>query len=71
MVRVGDMLLADAIRRILSAAGTLALFAIVVEAKDKKAAGYRDFGFESFPSRPLRLFMPASHALAAIERARE
>ena len=69
---VGDMLLADAIRRILSAAGTLAVFAIVVEAKDEKAAGlYRSFGFESFPSRPLRLFMPASHALAAVEKASE
>ena len=67
---VGAVLLADAIRRILSAAGTLAVFAIVVEAKDEKAAlFYRDFGFESFPSRPLRLFMPASHALAAIEKA--
>ena len=69
---VGDMLLADAIRQILSVAGTLAVFAIVVEAKDEKAAGFcRDFGFESFPSRPLRLFMPASHALAAIEKASE
>ena len=69
---VGDVLLADAIRRILSAAGTLAVFAIVVEAKDEKAAGFtRDFGFESFPSRPSRLFMPASHALAAIEKASE
>ena len=69
---VGDMLLADAIRRILSAAGTLAVFAIVVEAKDEKAAGFtRDFGFESFPSRPSRVFMPASHALAAIEKASE
>jgi len=69
---VGDMLLADAIRRILSAVGTLAVFAIVVEAKDEKAAGfYRSFGFESFPSRPLRLFMPASHALAAVEKASE
>ncbi len=69
---VGDMLLADAILRILSAAGTLAVFAIVVVAKDEKAAGfYRDFGFESFPSRPMRLFMPASQALAAIEKASE
>ena len=34
---------------ILSAAGTLAVFAIVVEAKDEKAAGfYRDFGFSPF-----------------------
>jgi len=67
---VGDLLLADAIQRVLSASETLAAFAIVVEAKDEKAVSfYRQFGFESFPSRPLRLFMPASRALAAIERA--
>src|ERR1700693_3373163 len=42
---VGDLLLADAIRRILSAANTLALFAIVVEAKDEQASDfYCDFG---------------------------
>jgi GNAT superfamily N-acetyltransferase len=64
---VGDLLLADAVRRILSAAGTLAVFAIVVEAKGEQAAAfYRDFGFESFPGRPLRLFMPASVAEAAV-----
>ncbi len=64
---VGDQLLADAIRRILSAASTLGVFAIVVEAKDERAAAfYRDFGFESFPNRPLRLFMPTAVAEAAL-----
>ena len=68
---VGELLLADAVRRILSAAGTLAVFAIVVEAKDEQAAAfYGDFGFESFPGRPLRLFMPAFVAEAAVRDSR-
>jgi GNAT superfamily N-acetyltransferase len=67
---VGDLLLADAVRRILSAASTLAVFAIVVEAKDEKAAAfYRDFGFLPFPDRPLRLFIPVADAIEAMLRA--
>ena len=66
---MGDLLLADAIRRILGAAQSLAVFAIVVEAKDAAAARfYREFGFTVFPSRPNRLFLPASVAAAAMER---
>src|SRR5437016_12235709 len=54
---VGDLLLADAIRRVIDASRSLAVFAIVVDAIDERAAAfYRDFGFEPFPSRPLRLF---------------
>jgi GNAT superfamily N-acetyltransferase len=67
---VGDLLLADAIRRVIGAARSLAVFAIVAEAIDEKAAAfYRDFGFTSFPSRPLRLLMPASEAAEAVSRA--
>jgi GNAT superfamily N-acetyltransferase len=67
---VGELLLADAIRRILSAASTLAVFAIVVEAKDEQAAAfYRDFGFMPFPNRPFRLFIPTADAIEAISRA--
>ncbi len=68
--RIGDLLLADAIRRVLEAARSLAVFAIVVDALDERAATfYRDFGFSPFPSRPLRLFMPAADAVAAAARA--
>lgn len=68
---VGDLLLADAVTRILSAAGTLAVFAIVVEAKDEQAAAfYRDFGFLPFPNRPRRLFMPVADAIEAMSRAK-
>jgi GNAT superfamily N-acetyltransferase len=67
---VGDLLLADAVRRVIGAARSLAVFAIVVKATDEKAAGfYRDFGFVPFPNRPLRLFMPAAEAAEAISRA--
>jgi len=68
--RIGDLLLADAIRRVIDASRSLAVFAIVVDAIDERAAAfYRDFGFQPFPSRPLRLFMPASEAAEAIARA--
>ncbi len=67
---VGELLLADAIVRILSAAQSVAVFAIVVDAKDERAATfYEGYGFERFPTRPLRLFLPASTAAAALERA--
>lgn len=66
---IGELLLADAVRRLLGAARSLAVFAIVVDAKDEKAASfYRDFGFAPFPNRPLRLFMPASDAVEALSR---
>jgi len=68
---VGDLLLADAVRRILSAASTLAVFAIVVEAKDEQAAAfYSDFGFLPFPNRPLRLFIPVADAIEAMSLSR-
>jgi GNAT superfamily N-acetyltransferase len=67
---IGDLLLADAVRRILGAARSLAVFAIVVDAKDHKAlAFYQDFGFVPFPNRVRRLFMPASEAVEALSRA--
>jgi GNAT superfamily N-acetyltransferase len=67
---IGDLLLADAIRRIIGAARSIAVFAIVVDAIDEKAAAfYRNFGFVPFPNRPQRLFMPASEAAEAVSRA--
>jgi GNAT superfamily N-acetyltransferase len=67
---IGDLLLADAIRRVIGATRSLAVFAIVVDATDEKVAVfYRDFGFVPFPNRPLRLFMPASEAAEAVSRA--
>ncbi len=66
---VGALLLADAIRRILGAGRSVAVFAIVVDAVDEAAAAfYETFGFRRFASRPLRLFLPVATAEAAIER---
>jgi hypothetical protein len=57
-------------RRILGASRSLAVFAIVVDAKDDGAAAfYETFGFRRFPTRPGRLFLLASTAAEAFSRA--
>lgn len=66
---LGDLLVADAVRRILGAAQALAVLAIVVDAKDELAATfYEGLGFRRFPLRPNRLFLLASSAVTALER---
>lgn len=66
---IGELLLADAVRRILGASRSVAVFAIVVEAKDAAASAfYEGFGFRPFPLRPQRMFLLASTAAAAFER---
>jgi ribosomal protein S18 acetylase RimI-like enzyme len=66
---VGELLLADAVRRILGAARSVAVFAIVVDAKaDAAVKFYRRFGFQPFPLQPRRLFLPSATALAALDR---
>jgi hypothetical protein len=63
------MLLADAVRRALDAGRSVAIFTIVVDAKDDAAvAFYRGFGFAQFPQHPRRLFLLASVAAAALAR---
>jgi GNAT superfamily N-acetyltransferase len=64
---VGELLLADAVRRILGVADRLAVFAILVDAKDAAARTfYESFGFKAFPNRPNRLFLLTSTAAAAV-----
>jgi len=66
---VGELLVADAVRRILGAARSLAVFAIVVDAKNERAATfYEGFGFHRFPLRPNKLFLLAAAAAAALQR---
>jgi GNAT superfamily N-acetyltransferase len=49
----GDILVADAIKRILGAARAMAVLAITVDAKDERAAAfYQGLGFKPFPSGP-------------------
>lgn len=69
--KVGSLLLADAVRRILSAGQSLAVFAVVVDSIGESAnAFYRHFGFAPFPGRPSRLFMLTSVAEAAFADSR-
>jgi GNAT superfamily N-acetyltransferase len=67
---IGTLLLADAVRRILGASSSLAVFAIVVDAKDEQAVVfYESFGFQAFPARPRRLFLLTSTAAKGFARA--
>lgn len=61
---VGRMLLADAIKRTLDASTTLAVHAIIVDAKDTAAKRfYVDFGFLPLQDDPMRLFLPLGAVL--------
>lgn len=61
---LGAALLADAIHR--SATAEPAVFAIVVDAKDERAAGfYRHLGFVPLASRALGFYLPLATALKA------
>lgn len=66
---LGELLLTDALRRILDASKTLQLFVIIVDAKDDKAVEfYTSYGFQRFPHQPNRLFIPKSVVMSALER---
>lgn len=66
---VGEMLLTDAINRALLAARNLAIYAIVVDVKNVRAADfYRTYGFQPFPLDPERLFVTAVKAAVAFGR---
>ena len=63
---LGGALLFDAIARVLRAEP--AIFAVIVDAKDEDAAAfYRHFGFISFASRPLGLYLPVATALKLMQ----
>ena len=63
---IGELLLADAIKRILAADQTLAIFAIVVDANEAAREFYRSFGFIPFPTSPGRFFLLTSTARGAL-----
>lgn len=59
---LGSILLADACKRVAAASQTLAVAAIVVDAKSPKAAAfYQHFGFIELPGQPGRWMLPRSH----------
>lgn len=64
----GGVLLADALKRVIRASEVIAVYAIVVDALNSSAADfYRQFGFLTLPTLPLKLFLPIETALALIE----
>ena len=63
----GRFLLADALYR--AARSEIASFAVIVDAKDESASAfYRRYGFVSYASNPLILFLPLSTAVRLIEQ---
>jgi len=56
---LGSILLADALQRIGQASQVMAVYAVVVDAmNDRAAERYRQFGCIALPSQPLKLFLP-------------
>lgn len=64
---IGELLLADAIKRILAVEESIAIFAIVVDSKNESATEfYGSLCFSPFPDTPRRLFLLTATARAAI-----
>ena len=56
---LGSILLADALKRVVQASQVMAVYALVVDAlQDRAAEFYKQFGFIALPSKPLKLFLP-------------
>lgn len=56
---LGELLLLDAIRRVVRASTMVAVHAMIVDAKhDRARLFYERYGFRAFASTPLRLFLP-------------
>ena len=68
----GEILLADALKKALVNSETVASWAMVVDAKDQKAAEfYKRYGFAEFPTIPGRLFLPMNSIRELFERPSE
>ena len=62
---LGSILLADALQRVAQASQVMAVYAVIVDALNNRAAEfYRQFGFIPLPSQPLRLFLPLDSVIA-------
>jgi ribosomal protein S18 acetylase RimI-like enzyme len=62
---LGELLLMDAVNRCLSGSKQVASAAVIVDAKDDRAAAfYKKYGFIELPKMPRRLFLP----MATIEK---
>jgi ribosomal protein S18 acetylase RimI-like enzyme len=64
--RIGKFLLFDALGRVLAASAQMAVYAVVVDAKNDGAkAFYEHFGFRAFAESPNRLILPLQTIAAA------
>ena len=62
---LGSILLVDALQRIVQASQVMAVYAVVVDALNARAAEfYQQFGFIPLPNQPLKLFLPMDTAIA-------
>jgi len=65
---LGSILLADALQRIIQASQVMAVYAVVVDAlNDRAAEFYQQFGFIPLPSQPLKLFLPMDSVAALLD----
>jgi GNAT superfamily N-acetyltransferase len=56
---LGAIFIADALQRIALASQVMAVYSVVVDAlNDRAAESYQQFGFIPMPSQPLELFLP-------------
>ncbi|NJM20137.1 MAG: GNAT family N-acetyltransferase [Richelia sp. RM2_1_2] len=56
---MGELVLIDALKRVLEATSQVASLAVVVEAIDENAVGfYQKYGFRPFLQYPLKLYLP-------------
>jgi len=56
---LGELLVADALARVLRASEVLAVHAVIVDAKSPEIVTfYERLGFKALPETPLRLFLP-------------
>ena len=66
--KIGRNLLKDAILRTIQVSGHAGIRALLVHAKDEKAAAfYEKFGFESSPTAPLHLLLLIKDAKRTVE----
>jgi GNAT superfamily N-acetyltransferase len=67
---IGDLMVADAVKRVLAAAQSVSTYAIVVDAKDDRGRRfYESTGFIPLPSKPNRLFLLTETAAEAARAA--
>jgi len=65
---LGAIQLADALRRIAQASQVMAVYTVVVDAlNDRAAKFYRQFGFITLPGQRLKLFLPMDTVAALVD----